>query len=95
MTLPKSIRMAGHTIEVAVDDTIPDFGHYDPDILRIAIRPGPPHVMQQTLRHEMLHAALSLSGIAYIEKLPEEAIVRAMDTIFWPSYDALTTKRKK
>jgi hypothetical protein len=51
--------------------------------------------MQQTLRHEMLHAALSLSGIAYIDKLPEEAIVRAMDTIFWPSYDALTTKRKK
>jgi hypothetical protein len=70
MILPKSIRMAGHAIEVAVDDTIPDFGHYDPDLMRIAIRPGPPEVMRCTLRHEMLHAALSLSGIAYIDRLP-------------------------
>jgi hypothetical protein len=95
MTLPKSIRMAGHSIEIVVDDSIADFGNYDPDALRITIRPGPPEMMRCTLRHEMLHAALSLSGIAYIEKLPEEAIVRAMDTLFWPSYDALTTKRKK
>ncbi len=95
MTLPKSIRMAGHTIEIVIDDSIADFGNYDADALRITIRPGPPEVMRLTLRHEMLHAALSLSGIAYIDKLPEEAIVRAMDTIFWPSYDALNAKRKR
>jgi hypothetical protein len=95
MSLPKSIRMAGHVIEVVIDDSIAEFGNYDPDFMRITIRPGPIDVMKCTLRHEMVHAALSLSGISYIERLPEEAIVRAMDSIFWPSYESLTSKKKR
>lgn len=43
--------------------------------------------MRVTLRHELMHAALSISGIAYIDRLPEEAIVRCFDNLFFPAYE--------
>jgi hypothetical protein len=86
---PKSISMAGHEIAVVIDETIGDYGQFSLDDMRITLAPGTPESMAQTLRHEMVHAALALSGIAYIERLPEEAIVRALDTIFWPCYQSL------
>jgi len=40
-----------------------------------------------TIRHEMLHAALGISGLAFCESYEEEAIVRCMDEIFFPAWD--------
>ena len=40
-----------------------------------------------TIRHEMLHAALGISGLAFCESYEEEAIVRCMDEIFFPAWE--------
>ena len=42
-----------------------------------------------TLRHEMIHAALAISGISYLKKYEEEPIVRAIENIFFPAWDRL------
>lgn len=44
-----------------------------------------------TLRHEMLHAALYISGHSFGEKYEEEPIVRALENIFFPAWQKLTT----
>jgi len=36
----------------------------------------------------MLHAALDVSGLTYIKTFEEEAIVRCIDNIFHPAWDA-------
>jgi hypothetical protein len=44
----------------------------------------------------MLHATLAISGVGYA--LPagvEEALVRALDSIFFPAWDAVETKLKR
>ena len=41
----------------------------------------------ETIRHEMIHAALGISGLAYCEAYEEEAIVRCMDEIFFPAWE--------
>ena len=43
----------------------------------------------ETIRHEMIHAALGISGLAYCEAYEEEAIVRCMDEIFFPAWERL------
>ena len=50
---------------------------------------------RETLRHEMVHATIAISGVGYA--LPngvEEALVRALDSIFFPAWEAVETKLK-
>lgn len=44
--------------------------------------------LRETLRHEMLHAALDIAGISYMKHYDEETIVRCIDNIFHPAWDA-------
>ena len=46
-------------------------------------------LLRETLRHEILHAALHVSGVSFLERYDEEAIVRAMDHIFHPSWESI------
>jgi hypothetical protein len=41
----------------------------------------------ETLRHEMVHAALDIGGISHIKNYEEEAIVRCLDTIFHGAWE--------
>lgn len=43
----------------------------------------------ETLRHEMVHAAFAIGGICWCERFEEEAIVRCLDELFFPAWDAL------
>ena len=49
-------------------------------------------VYMTTLRHEMIHAVLAISGISYLKKYEEEPIVRAIENIFFPAWDLLQNK---
>jgi hypothetical protein len=49
-------------------------------------------VYATTLRHEMIHAALAISGISYLKKYEEEPIVRAIENLFFPAWDRLMQK---
>lgn len=48
-----------------------------------------------TLRHEMLHAALHLSGVSYAEKYDEENVVRAIENLFFPAWDKVAKQLEK
>jgi len=49
-------------------------------------------LMRETLRHEVLHASLHVSGVSFSERYDEENIVRAMDHIFFPCWEKLHAK---
>ncbi len=49
-------------------------------------------LLRETLRHEILHAALHVSGVSFLERYDEEALVRAMDHIFFPSWELIRQK---
>jgi len=49
-------------------------------------------LLRETLRHEILHAALHVSGVSFLERYDEEALVRAMDHIFFPAWDTVKVK---
>jgi len=72
-----------------------DFGRMQFDEKKILINTiclAKASLLRETLRHEMLHAALSVSGVAFMERYDEEAIVRAVDHIFNPSWDKMHAK---
>lgn len=48
--------------------------------------------LRETLRHEMMHAAMAISGVAFSERFEEEALVRCFEEIFFPAWDALRIK---
>lgn len=49
-------------------------------------------LLRETLRHEILHAALHVSGVSFLERYDEEALVRAMDHIFFPAWELIRQK---
>ncbi len=49
-------------------------------------------LLRETLRHEILHAALHVSGVSFLERYDEEALVRAMDHIFFPAWNTVKAK---
>lgn len=91
--IPKSIRIGGRQVKITIVEDLEEYGNFTEDTLTIQLKKADAETMRVTLRHELMHAALSISGIAYIDRLPEEAIVRCFDNLFFPAYDSLT-KRK-
>lgn len=45
-------------------------------------------LFRETLRHEMIHAALHIGGVAYLDQYDEEAVVRCLENIFFPAWEA-------
>lgn len=97
--LPAAVTIAGIRTRIRVVEEIDEVGtegQYRQEIAEIlisraAIKKGEAWA---TLRHEMQHAALRISGVAWSEGFEEEAVVRCMDTIFWPAWDRLQKRRK-
>lgn len=46
----------------------------------------------ETLRHEMMEAALLLTGVGFMEKYDQEPVVRAMEQAFFPAWERLLAK---
>ena len=67
--------------------------HFDDREIRISHKAFTDQkILLDTLRHEMLHASLSVSGISWAESYDEEPIVRAIENIFFPAFDLIKNK---
>lgn len=81
--------VGGQRIRIRVIKELDDWGNYDHDkklihLARKACRTQ--DTMLEILRHEMMHAALNISGVAFCENFEEEAVVRCMEDVFFPAW---------
>ena len=97
MKLPNSVQVGGHKIDVFFAQ-IENLGEYHTELKQIKINAAiiaDDKVVFETLRHEMIHCAFDISGIAFCETFEEEAIVRCLDNVFFPAYEKLVTQINK
>lgn len=90
--IPKSVQVGGITVGVRVDPDLEDWGQYRADEKEIVLSTktiSKASSLRETLRHEMLHAAFDISGISHLQRFEEESIVRAVDHIFHPAWEAI------
>jgi hypothetical protein len=94
--VPKSVQIAGYRIPIRIKDLSGDpYGQYLPDKKVIELDKGTvkdKKLLRETLRHEMVEAALFISGVSWSETYEQEPIVRALDEIFWPAWDKVSGK---
>ncbi len=87
--VPKSVTMAGVRVRINFRDLGDDecYGLYSHRRKLITIDKSlKDKELIDTILHDMLHAALGISGLAFCESYEEEAIVRCMDEIFFPAW---------
>ena len=94
MKFPKTVSIAGRRIRLVVKPfkgvDSDNFGEYFHDEKLIQINTGlDDEVALHTLRHEMMEASLFLSGLAWAERYEQEPIVRCMEEIFFPAWEAI------
>lgn len=96
MILPKSIIVAGQRIKLMLVDLDDCYGLYDHDrrTIRLERTLGPKQLLL-TLRHELMEAALILSGVGFCEKFEQEAVVRCMEEVFFPAYERILLRLKQ
>jgi Zn-dependent peptidase ImmA (M78 family) len=97
MKLPRNVTIGGIKFKVviaALDDG--DFGRMCFDERKIVISDECADFKTQleTLRHEMLHAALHVSGVSFSQRYDEENIVRAIEHLFFPAFHKVTFNLK-
>ena len=90
VTPQRSTLIGGHRVKIQIIADLEDWGEYDHDkktisLARRCLRSKTDFL--STLRHEMIHAALAIGGVAFSDHFEEEAIVRCMDDIFFPAWD--------
>lgn len=95
MKIPSSIQIGGQRIKIKIED-LENLGEYHSDLRTIKIDSSLAEdggkLCFETLRHELMHCALDISGVSFCENFEEEAFVRCMDNVFFPAYDKLLTK---
>ena len=94
MKLPTSVKIAGQRVKIKVGKLEEAYGQYEHEtrIIWISNTLKDERVILTTLRHEMLEASLLISGVGWLEKYDQEAIVRCADEIFWPAWESLSLK---
>lgn len=96
MRLPKSISIAGQRVKlelVPFNGDSPDFGLYLHDKKTIEINKTiKGKNLINTIRHEMMEASLLISGVGWLENYDQEAVVRCMEEIFFPAWEAFLKK---
>jgi hypothetical protein len=95
--VPRSIRIGGETFQIRVE-AMDDWGQCKWDKRRITISTQAlvnRATLRSTLFHEMTHAALMVSGLAWADKYDEEPIVRSLEHILFPAWDTLDAKLRK
>jgi len=91
MKLPSSVKIAGQKVKIKVGKLEETYGQYEHDnrVIWISNTIKDERIMITTLRHEILEASLLISGVGWLEKYDQEAIVRCVDEIFWPAWESL------
>lgn len=85
--LPKSINILGVEFKVEEDSSMPDEEYGETDIEKRLIRMNPKHreTYLDSFFHEMFHAAMGVSGQAFLlDEKHEEALVRMLEHAFSP-----------
>ena len=97
MNFPKHIHVGGLRVKIVIVENIEEYGNFSLDSLTITLRKGDIKVMTETLRHELMHAAFSIGGIAHCAPFEEveEGVVRCLDHLFFPAWNKLQTKPTK
>ena len=92
MELPKTVSIAGRRVKLALvpfNGDCPDYGLYLHDKKTIEINNTlKGKALIHTIRHEMMEASVLLSGVGWLENYDQEAIVRCMEEIFFPAWEA-------
>ena len=91
-TPPKEIQIGGRTITIRIDPKLEAWGEYHGDDAEIVLASrtlDKQSTLRETLRHEMLHAALDISGLSYLERFEEEAVVRCVSNLFFDAWDVV------
>jgi hypothetical protein len=87
---PKQVVIGGIPIAICIDHDMEHWGEYRSDERKIILSArtlAKASTLRETLRHEMLHAALDISGVAYLKQFDEEVLVRCIDNIFHPAWE--------
>jgi hypothetical protein len=93
---PKTILVAGRRVKLIFVDLDDTFGQYKHDLKLIEISKAIPDSEKLlTIRHELMEASLLLSGVGFSERYEQEPIVRCMEEIFFPSWDAFLKRITK
>lgn len=85
----RPIKIGGQSFRIVVKD-IENFGEMAFDDRKIYIAKRclkSDKLFKETLRHEMIHAALHVGGVAYLDQYDEEAVVRCLENIFFPAWE--------
>lgn len=94
--LPKHVMIGGNKFRIVIGTLDNgDYGRMYFDERKIVISTAclsKSSILRETLRHEVLHAALHISGVSFLERYEEETLVRAMDHIFFPAWQDLHNK---
>lgn len=89
---PKQVTIGGRVIAIRVDPELDSWGEYhadDREIVLSAKSLAKTSSLRETLRHEMLHAALDIAGLSYLKNFEEESLVRCIDNLFHPAWEAV------
>jgi len=95
LKIPKTITIAGVRLKIVRRDLTDAecYGHWHEDKRQIALCSTiKGKVLRDTLRHELLHATWSLSGVGHAEGFPDESAVRAMEVLFLPKWEKMLRK---
>jgi hypothetical protein len=87
---PTEINIGGRTIAIRIDPRLEAWGEYHADDAEIVLSSrtiAKQSTLRETLRHEMLHAALDICGLSHLERYEEEAIVRGIENVFQPAWE--------
>ncbi len=91
MKIPKSVLIGGVRFKIRIKK-MESWGemHFDDKEIHISRNSIlKEHIFLDTLRHEMLHASLSVAGTSWSDKYDEESIVRAIENIFFPAFNLI------
>jgi hypothetical protein len=95
--IPRSVRVGGETFAIRIEP-MDEWGKCSWDKRAITLSPAAlasRAILRTTLFHELTHAALMVSGQAWAEKFDEEPIVRALEHLLFPAWEAIEPKLRK
>ncbi len=97
MKIPPSISIGGQDVEIVIEKDLAEYGLFCLDDMRITLRSADADIMESTLRHEMMHAAFAIGGIAHCKPFEdmEEGAVRCLENIFFPAWERVVAKPKR
>lgn len=93
--IPQSVTVGGKRIRIRVVAELEAYGEYHHELAEIRLSgrtAKDPKILLETLRHEIVHAALAISGIGSGPGFPEESVVCCLDELFFPAYDRLLAR---